>query len=117
RVDLMFEAGFPGLKGCRHMKNLPSMLDRHHAARTEARTVAAPVNLVKNGNFRISRDQKIGVQGMAGARFDRARSSDKRLAKHLSAEDSLPSVFRTDAAKNVFFDGFEVEQRDQLIDR
>src|SRR5579862_2072400 len=116
-IDLVFGTHFGNLERGRHVKDLPAMLDRDHAPGTKARTVAAAVDLVENGNLWVSRQEKIRVKRVADARLDGARSSDERLTEHLAAKHALEAIPGTRAPKDVLFDGFEIEQRDQLFNR
>ena len=47
---------------------------------------------------------------MHGSTIDRASSGDEGLTGDLTAEDTLDLLVRTDATKDVDFDGFEIEQ-------
>jgi len=93
-----------------------AVLDRHHAARSEAGAIARAIHLVENRHLRIAGAQEIGMQGMAKAPFDRAGRRHQRLAQHLTAENALNAVLGADAAKDVLFDLFQIEQIQHVLD-
>ena len=100
----------------RHVEDLAPVLDRHHTPRTEARTVAAAVDLVQNGNLRIARHEEIGMQRMTNTILNSARRCDQSLAQNLAAENALRSILGAGSPKDVDFDRLEIEQRDQFVD-
>jgi hypothetical protein len=48
--------------------------------------------------------------------FNRSRGCNQSLAGYLSTEDSLPILVRRETAKQVDFDGFEVEKRNEIVE-
>src|SRR5438132_5926507 len=53
---------------------------------------------------------------MHGSTIDRASSGDECLTGDLTAEDTLDLLVRTDATKDVDFDGFQVEQAHDRVE-
>ena len=57
------------------------------------------------------------MQRMTNAPFDRADGRHQRLSQHLAAEHALRALFRTQAAENILFDLFQIEQVEDFPDR
>src|SRR4029077_6174623 len=75
------------------------------------------IHFIKDRNPGIAWQQKVRMERMTNARIDGARGGDECLSQHLTTEHALEPVFRTCTAKNVLFDGLEIEKGYQLLDR
>src|ERR1700680_1482842 len=104
------------MKGDHHGENRGTMLARRDAPRGETFAVADAVNIVDDRHLRVDGQQEISVQRMRWPAFDRAAGCDQRLADHLAAEDALPADLRAAAAKEIFFQRFEVENVEEILD-
>src|SRR5690242_14894256 len=99
------------------MEDLASMLDRDNTPRTKARSITAAIDFIKDRHLWIARHQKIRMERMRDPPLDRASGRDQSLAKDLASENTLRTVFRGYAAKDVLFDLFQIEQRQEFFDR
>ena len=94
------------------------MLDPDDPAGGEALAVTDAVDLVDDRDRRIAGPQEVGVQRVhRPVGLDRAARGHERLARDLPTEHPLAILLGRDAAKEVHFQGFEIEQRDQVVER
>jgi len=83
--------------------------------------VADSIHLIKDGNFRVTRSEKVGVQGVdravaPGAIAYRSPRRNQGLGRDLTAEHPQTLLWRTEASEEVDFEGFEVQDVDELIE-
>ena len=115
RRDGVVEAGLRSVEACLEVEDRPPVLDRHDAARGEARPVADAVDVVDDRHLRVSGAEEVGVQRVHPPVLlvDRARRRHQRLPGDLPAEHALAILVRRDAAEQVDLDPLQVEQRDR----
>src|SRR5581483_11131808 len=114
---LVVEPFFVAVERHQHGKDRVTVLARGDVAGGEALAVADAVDVVDDRNFRIARQQEIGVHGMRRpAGIDGAHGGDQRLADDLAAEHALPARLRRAAAEQVEIEFFEIEDRQQVFD-
>jgi hypothetical protein len=113
----MFGAIFGRLERGDHRQDRLAVLDCLHAPCREMVAIADAIDFVNDRQFHIARPQKIRMQRMRHAAFDRARRRHQRLADHLSAEYAFAAEIARLAAKQVHFQRFEIEQCDEVLQR
>jgi hypothetical protein len=93
------------------------VLDAHHSAGGKRPAIADAIDLVEHRHRRIARPEEVGMERVDGpVLIDGSGRGYERLARHLSAEDSLAILLRGHAAENVDFDRFEIEKIDEVVD-
>ena len=110
----MVEAFLVVVKRHQHREDRMAVLARGDAPRREALAVAHAVDVVDDRDFRIARQQEIGVHRMGRPALDGAHRRDQRLADHLAAEHPLPARLRRAAAEQVEVELFEIEDREKV---
>ena len=96
-----------------------AVLDGHHAAGGEALAVADSVDLVEDGDGGVARAQEVRVQRVHETvrLVDGPCRRDERLAGDLAAEHPLAVLVGGVAPEDVHLDRFEVEERDEVVER
>ena len=79
--------------------------------------VQRPVDLVDDGRIEIPAAQKIGMQRMHRAIFDRRRRGHQRLAQHLPAEYLRAADVAALAAKQIHLEPLERHHLDQIVEQ
>src|SRR5262245_39704018 len=93
-----------------------TVLTRRDATRRKAFAVTDAVDVIDDWNFWIARQQEVGVHRVWRATgIDGAYRRDESLADHLTTKDPLPANLRRAAAEQVHFEGFEVENIEQVL--
>jgi hypothetical protein len=82
--------------------------------RRQKSAIARAVDLIKDGYLGIARAQKIGMKRMTTPRrIHGAGGAGQGLRQDLAAKDSLNRFGGRKTAKNILFDFFQIEQRQQ----
>jgi hypothetical protein len=85
------------------------MLNRNHAAGGKTAPIAIPLHFVNNRCFKIPGAQKVGMQRMRSAPFNRGACGHQRLSKHLSSEDTTASNVTAFTPKEVGFEALKIQ--------
>ena len=92
------------------------MLDCHDTPRGKAAAVADAVDFVDNGDLGIAGQQEIPMERVRRPLRDHcAAGSDQRLANDLAAKNPLPADLRRTATKQIYLDGFKIEDGEQIL--
>jgi len=91
-----------------------AVLDRGDAPRRVALAVAQTLDFVDDRNLRIARQNEIAMQRMRQPAFHSAARGDHCLADDLPAEHALPARLRAGAAKQIFLELFDIEDRQKI---
>ncbi|MNL43570.1 hypothetical protein D3C87_1660900 [compost metagenome] len=93
-----------------------ALLDRGHPARAETAAVAYAVNGIHHRQLGVAGTQKVTVHRMHMTRlFHRLTGRRQRLTEHLATEQLAKSQVLAAATEQVFFDRFQAQQVDQII--
>ncbi len=115
---LVVRTGLHDLERRGQVEDRPAVLDPDHAPGGEALPVPDAVDLVDDRDRRVTGTQEVGVQRVHRAvGLHGAARRDQRLARDLPPEHPLAVLLGRDAAKEVHLEGFEIEQRDQVVER
>lgn len=104
------------METCLQVENNLSMLNRHNTSGGETLPVTQPIYFVENGHRWITRSQEVGVQRMhlAPHLVDRPGCSNECLTGDLSAEHALAIFVGTPATKDIDFNLFNIQKRDEV---
>src|SRR5215468_426792 len=94
------------------------MLNRHNSSGGEAASIPDPVDFIDDGNFGIAGQQEVSVERMRWPirnRVHRAAGRNQRLANHLAAKHALPPDLRRTPAKQIYLDGLEIKDSEQIL--
>ena len=93
-----------------------AVLARGDASRREAAAVTQTLDVIDDRNFRIARQQEVGVHRMRRpAGLDGAYRGDQRLADDLAAEHALPAALWRVAAEQIDVQFLEIEDGQQVF--
>jgi len=108
--SVMLEAGFFDLKRNRHAEDRAAMLDRDDPAGRKAASIADTVDFIEDRNLGIARAEKITLERMNVAIFDRAIRGDQGLADDLPTEYALGAFLGASPSEKVELDLFEIKK-------
>lgn len=108
--SVMLEAGLFDLKRNRHAEDRAAMLDRDDPAGRKAAAIADAVDFIEDRNLGIARAEKITLERMDVAIFDRAIRSDQGLADNLPTEYALGAFLGASPSEKVELDLFEIKK-------
>jgi len=117
----MADTLFWNLKRGGEVENRPPVLDGDDTPCREGPPVADPVDLIEDRDGWISWSKEVGVQGMHGSGRpvslidDSPACGDKGLPATWPPKTRWRSSLGPMTSKNVDLDGFQVEQRDQIV--
>ncbi len=80
-------------------------------------SIAGAIDLVEDGRARVAGPQEVGVERVGAALVDGAAGGHQRLPQHLATEHALRPLLGAAAAEDVHLELFEVEERDQGVQR
>src|SRR2546423_1557646 len=116
--QLMVGTALDDLERCRQVEDRAPVLDRYDPPGGEALSVADAVDVVDDRDVRIAGPEEVGMERVHGAVFtDCATGGDERLRRDLPAEHALAVLVRAQAAEEIDLERFELEQRQQLVER
>lgn len=113
----VFVPGFDNVERRGHVKDRPTVLDRHDSSCGERSSITDSIHFVQDRDRRVTRTQEVGMERVDWPLVvDGPGGGHECLSGDLAAEDSLPVFVGVHAPEDVDLDGFEVEKIDECVD-